>query len=267
MEDRTVPFAASYECAVRLAAAGCPLPYLGKLPRRLAKRRRFSVRTVGGYAENVLYDFGGGQLRFVIGLAIRGEMASGVVFTDWLVTVPGIEHVDWDQDAWDVIPARDRAKYDRLMKSRLMAVLDEGGLVARGRPVRGLICGRAFQSIPESFGHDQVIHANVTLTDDAGYTASLRTSLAIDRSFGRRPDRVRKRLAPLFSTPDPPRERWDDWRARPVPPSPRIAHVTPEEFIKSYSKRIATFSTVPSPNSAEKVGARAGDGELEVGKE
>lgn len=199
---RAKPWAATYECGQQLVAAGCPLPYLDHLPRSSRKGPRFSVSEVGGYAQNVLYDFGGNQL-IVIALVVRSERHSGTVIADWTVTFPWKIYVDWAYDPCDAVPKRDLPAYDGLFGSRLRAVLDEKRLISRGHPVKGLICGRAWiEDFPPA---EQSIKVNVTLTDDAGFTKRLRTSVRIDRSLAyRRPPSTVSRRKPLLASPDPP---------------------------------------------------------------
>jgi hypothetical protein len=199
------PYAGSYECGRRLVAAGCPLDFLNSLPRIPPKpRKTFSVYRLRGYSGSVIYDVGHAQTVFVLALAIRSEVRCGVVIVDWAFDPPWRDyHIDWDYQAGDTVPERDLPVYGKLLCSRLPDVLNDHLLIARGRPVQGLLCGRGFSAIPDSIAPGEPVRAKLRITDDCGSTETLHLALPIDRSLApKKQERAVPRVAPLFDCPD-----------------------------------------------------------------
>jgi hypothetical protein len=81
--------------------------------------------------------------------------------------------------------------------------MNDRRLLARGRPVEGLVCGRAFEPIPESVASGETVHGKLSLTSDTGYTVALRITLTVDRSIARAPDALtERRKGRLSDKPD-----------------------------------------------------------------
>src|SRR5713101_8136688 len=144
-------YAPSYECGRRLVAAGCPLDYLEILPRHLAAfRKRLEIRQLGGYVESRVFALGPINTGYLIGLHLHTDLPRGVIISDWRFNPPWENHlISWDYDPRDIVPALGRGRYERVVHSRLSAVLNERRLLTRGHPVEGLLCGCAFQPMPE----------------------------------------------------------------------------------------------------------------------
>jgi hypothetical protein len=151
--------AASYEWAVKLKAAGCPIDYLDALPRH-----SFRAEQLRGYVTSRVYALGRLETRYVIALRLGTDRPSGTIIKDWRLELPWQDHViDWDCEPADIIPKKDQDEYRSLVNSRLMKVLNEGRLIRRGSPVDGVLCGRSFQPIGES-SHG-IIPAKLIFTD------------------------------------------------------------------------------------------------------
>jgi hypothetical protein len=118
-----------------------------------------------------------------------------------------------------MVPAAQKRLYRHLLESRLPAVLNDRYLLARGRPVKGLLCGRAYQPIPEGIDVCKPVDATLSLTDDTGKTVALRIRLTVDRSMApKQTVRAPKRKGGLLDKRDPIVSAWSDREARPVPP-------------------------------------------------
>ncbi|MFY9528808.1 MAG: hypothetical protein WBC04_03025 [Candidatus Acidiferrales bacterium] len=197
--------AASYERGRRLVAAGCPLDYMENLPRNLAAfRKPLYICQLGGYMESRILDFGGaGATVYLIGLGVGTDLPRGILISEWTFVAPWGHHISWDYDPREIVPASKHDLYASVFDSRLSAVLNDRRLLARGRPVEGLLCGWAFQSIPASFASGETVGAQFSLTADTGYTVALRIELAIDRSVAlTRKARTTRREGRLFDKPD-----------------------------------------------------------------
>jgi hypothetical protein len=173
--------AASYEWAVKLKAAGCPIDYPDTLPRdSAAMRKSFRAEQLPGYVTSRVYALGRLETRYVIALRLGTDRPSGTIIKNWSLESPWQDHViDWDYEPADIIPKNDQDEYRSLVNSRLMKVLNEGRLIRRGYPVDGLLCGRSFQPIGES-SHG-VIPAKLSFTDDLENTVPLCIDLNIER--------------------------------------------------------------------------------------
>jgi hypothetical protein len=174
---------ASYSRGMRLAKAGCALPYLERLPERTHYYQRpLYVEEIGGYAESFAIDEGAST---VYGLALRigTERRDGAIVTDFRFISPWEDHViSWGYDPEDVVPDSRLASYRNLVKSRLSAVLFERKLLRRGRPVEGLLCGRASTPIPLSALRERPAMAEIILVGDSCECVRSRIHLQIDRS-------------------------------------------------------------------------------------
>ncbi len=202
------PYAPSYQCGHWLVAAGCPLDYLEHLPgKSSAHRERLYIRELSAYAESRLYELGPLDLAFVIGIRIGTDIPSGIVIScwDWKFDDRWDPPIDWDWEPRDVVPKSDHEAYAHLFKSRVSAVLNDRRLVAHGYPVQGLLCGRAFEPLPESFAHAQTVHATFRVTDDRSCSATLPITLTVHRrSASALKVRTAKRRGRLFDKPDLP---------------------------------------------------------------
>jgi hypothetical protein len=178
--------AASYERGVELTEVGCPLDYPDTLLRSSATRRTpFRAEPLEGSVESRVNTLGFNQTGYVISLRLSTELPRGVVITDWNFLPPWQNHlINWEYDPLDIIPKRDREDYKSLLDFRLMRVLNNHWVLKRGHPVEGLICGCAYQPIPESSGAS--VPARINLVDEAGNTITLCFGLAVYRSASRR---------------------------------------------------------------------------------
>ena len=165
-----------------IVAAGCPLDYLKNLPRTSgAYRTRLRVQELGGYLESRVFDDSPtAGARYLIGVRLGTDLPGGVIISDWDFCPPWENHsVCWDYDPQDIVPADEYARYASVFNSRLSAVLNERRLLLRGRPVEGLLCGRAVHSIPESIAKGAAVRAQLMMVDDTGYTVRLDIELAV----------------------------------------------------------------------------------------
>lgn len=215
------PYAASYECGRQLIASGCPLDFLNCLPRRSSQQRKhLYLRELGGNFESRVLDLGL-QTGYIVPLIVGTDLPAGIIISDWSFVAAWGHHISWDYDGFDMVPPNRENSYARLLESRLPAVLNERRLIARGRPVEGLLCGKAFQPIPEGIDVCKPVEATLTLTDDTGRTTSLRFRLCVDRSMApKQAIGAPKRVGRIFDSPSVPLAR-PDWIGR------RLA-VTPE---------------------------------------
>jgi hypothetical protein len=177
-------FAASYDCGRRLVAVGCPLDYLQDLPRNLAAfRKTLEMRQLGGYVESRVFALAASQTAYVMGLRLLTDLPQGIIISHWDFHPPWNDHwISWDYDPREIVPTWEHARYESVFDSRLSAVLNDHRLLARGHPVEGLLCGCAYQAIPQSCASGATVTAKLTLIDDAGHTFALRIELAVDRS-------------------------------------------------------------------------------------
>jgi hypothetical protein len=186
-------FGASYERAVKLMAAGCPIDDPDALPRV-----SFRVEPLPGYGDSRVY-VGALDTGWVIPLRLCTDRPSGAVITGWDLELPGQNHaINWDYEPEDIIPRKDQDDYKHLFKSRLTGVLNEGRLIRRGCPVEGVLCGRSFQPIGKSSHYS--ISAKLSFTDDRGNTVPLCIDLNVHThlhsSAGRLPgEKARHRLS------------------------------------------------------------------------
>lgn len=238
-------YAASYECGRRLVAAGCPLDYLETLPRVTASRRkRLYARQLQGPAESCILDFGDGGFAYIIALAIGTDLSRGNVIADWTFVPPwDQQHINWDYDASEIGPLRDRCVYKGLSNDRLSAVLNDRRLLTRGCAVEGLLCGFALEPIPESDAGKKIARAQLNFTDDMGCTVTLPIPFTIDHSMAQK-TRMPTGSRRLFDQADPPNSwvppcrKWLLPEIQPRPPEPEpqfhspLTAISPEEDAK-----------------------------------
>ncbi len=131
-----------------------------------------------------------------MGIGLSTDLPGGVIVADWDFDPPWDDHqICWDYDAQDIVPEGQLVGYAKLLGPRLLEVLNGGRLLTRARPVEGLLCGRAVQSIPETVASCANIAGKLTLILDTGDTFRLRISLAVFRAHRRdEPRPIRKRL-------------------------------------------------------------------------
>lgn len=194
------PYSASRDRGWALIAAGCPIDYLNNLPCDSDRYcKRLYIRQLVGYADSRFYELGPFDAGFVVALRLGTDTPSGIVVAGWRWSfVPSCEcDINWDCDACDVVPKRDHFFYEKLFTSHLSEKLNERRLLARGRPVDGLLCGRILDP-PERFARAQIVHAKLTVTDTKGYSTTLSIQLNVHRSFaaklGARTNKCRRRL-------------------------------------------------------------------------
>jgi hypothetical protein len=160
---------ASYARGLRLAKAGCSLPYIDALPGR----ERFYqvdlyVKQLGGYFESYAVDEGSSTV-YALALRVGTDLSRGAIITRRDVIPPWPEHyIDWDYEPEDVLPKHLLEYYAGLVDSRLPSVLNERELLNRGRPVEGLLCGRAWAPIPASWSRERPAMAKIVLVDGSG---------------------------------------------------------------------------------------------------
>jgi hypothetical protein len=198
-------YSPSYQRGRRLVAAGCPLDYLDDLPLNpAASRKSLYIRQLSGYIESRIFDFDeAGVTGYVVGLCVGTDLPRGIVISDWSFVAPWEHYVSWDYDAREIIPAPEYGRYASIFNSRLSAVLNDRRLLTRGCPVEGILCGFAFQSIPQSFANGETVRAMLSLSADTGHTAALRIALTVDRTFARtRQVHTARREGRLFDKPD-----------------------------------------------------------------
>jgi hypothetical protein len=173
---------ASYPRGIRLAKAGCALPYLNSLPgREHHYQRRLYVSEIGGYLESfAIAD--GTSTGYALALRIGTERACGAIVTDFRFVLSWEHLISWDYDPESVVPDYRLHVYRSLMGSPLLAVLNERKFLRRGSPVEGLLCGRASAPIPPSAPRGGPVVASIILADDSGEHVSSHIHLAIDRS-------------------------------------------------------------------------------------
>jgi hypothetical protein len=144
-----------------------------------------------------------------------------------------------------VVPAGQQHLYAPFFDSRLPAVLNERRLLARGRPVEGLLCGRASEPIPEGINALKPVDATLSLTDDTGRTVSRRIRLAVDRSMAPKPiNATRTRIRRIANERDPiPVKRSSLVRPAPAVPiqseRPKIDYDSPvvQGLLAAYESR------------------------------
>jgi hypothetical protein len=159
---------ASHARGVHLAKWGCSLPFLDALPAREgAERCKLHVWPLGGYIESYAIDWGA-NTAYLVALRIGTELSRTVIH-DFRLVPPWPDHkIDWDYDLEGIVPKGTFRTHERLVRSRLRSVLIDGRLLYRGVPVEGLLCGRAWAPIPESWTRDTPATAEIVLVDDAG---------------------------------------------------------------------------------------------------
>ncbi len=177
------PFSASYECGRRLAAAGIPLDCIENLPCEDGRRRgRVDISALGGVFRSRVLDLQDRHITYLLGVRLTTTRSRGIVIVDWSVTTPWDHFVSWDCDAADILPVSDHPTYAKLFNSRLSSVLNEKLQLSRGRPVEGLLCGRApFESIPKSIANGSTLHAKLKLTDETGQRFTQDIEMIVDR--------------------------------------------------------------------------------------
>ena len=182
-------FAASYQRGLELTAAGCPIDRPDALAGRSdARRKPLRVKQLAGYTESAVYKFVNGQAVYVIAVGLETDHTGGIIIDDWRFEPPWQNQaISWDYAPLDLIPKSELGGYRPFLDSRLMDVLNDRRLLRRGYPVEGLLCGCAFQEVPESARYAV---GKLTLTDDAGDVVSTPIKLTITRL----PDLSKKRI-------------------------------------------------------------------------
>jgi hypothetical protein len=159
-------FAASYERGVELMAAGLHLDYLDALPRR-----SFRGEPLSGYFDSRVHELGRCDTGWVMGIRLCSTHPSGTLIVHWSFEPPWQNHeVLWGEPPEVIIPEEHRNVYKKLVESRVMEVLNGDQLIHRGRPVKGIICGRSVQPIGESC--NGTLSARLSITDDSEHTES-----------------------------------------------------------------------------------------------
>jgi hypothetical protein len=187
---------ASYARGVRLSKAGCSLPYLDALPgKALFNQRALYVSHLGGgYFDSYAIDFGTAT-GYVIALGVGTDLTRGAIVVRHDLLLPWPDHeIEWGYDPRDLLPKERVNDYGRLVKSRLPAVLEERRLLSRGRPVEGLLCGRAWTPIPATCPRERPAMAEIILVGDSGALARSSVQLTIYSAVRRTcfEERVRK---------------------------------------------------------------------------
>jgi hypothetical protein len=165
----------------KLIAGGCPLDYPEALPQRsVAERNLFRVEQLTGYIQSRLYLFSEVQIGYSIALRLETDRPSGTIITEWNIEPqwPNVA-ICWDYEPRDFVPKRDRGEYADLLDSPLLGVLNDRRPLRRECPIRGLLCGYSYQSVPEFA--DRTVYAKLSLTDDIGNVAVAPIKLAVFR--------------------------------------------------------------------------------------
>lgn len=171
---------ASYTRGVRLSKAGCLLPYLDALPgKELFRQRALYVCQLGGYFDSYAIDYGTAT-GYVIALGVGTDLTRGAIVIGHDLRLPWPDHeIEWGYAPRDLLPKERVNDYGKLSESRLPAVLDERRLLARGRPVEGLLCGYAWAPVPATCPRDRPVTAEIILVEDSGALARSLVKLTI----------------------------------------------------------------------------------------
>lgn len=176
---------ASYARGLRLKKEGFPLPYVDALPgRERFHQRGLYIREVGGYIVSYAIDEGASTV-YSIALRVGTDLSRGAIITHYRVIPPWPEHdIDWDwaYDPAGVLPDKLREDYGGLVDSRLPNILNERRSLYRGRPVDGLLCGRAWAPIPASYPRETPAIAKIIVVDGSGMPVCVRIELTIYRT-------------------------------------------------------------------------------------
>jgi hypothetical protein len=160
------PWDASYARGLRLAKAGCSLPYLNALSGgEHSCLRKLYVTQVGGYIESFAIDWGT-STGYVLALRVGTDLSCGAIITGHDVVPPWPDHeIDWGYDPEDVLPKSRMEEFEGLLKSNLPSILNDRRLLRPGHPVEGLLCGRAWAPIPASTPRERPAMAEITIFD------------------------------------------------------------------------------------------------------
>ncbi len=161
-------WAASYEGAVKLMAAGCPIDFPYALPHQSAAMREpFRVEQLPGYGGSRVFVRGRLDPIYVIPVRVGTVRPSGTVITDLSLELPWPDSsIIWDHEPWEIIPPKYHNEYQGLFNSRLPEVQNGELRIECGSPVDGLLCATSFRPIEESC--HGVIPAELSLTDNRG---------------------------------------------------------------------------------------------------
>ncbi|HLW97161.1 MAG TPA: hypothetical protein VKR82_00835 [Candidatus Acidoferrales bacterium] len=227
------PWDASYAHGLRLAEAGCSLPYLDSLPgREHFYQRKLYVSKVGGYIESYAIDWGT-STGYVLALRV-GTDYSRAIITRYELVPPWPDHeIDWGYDLEDVLPESKLQDFEGLLESRLPSILNERRLLRQGRPVEGLLCGVAWTPIPASSPRDRPAMAEIFLIDGSGApareTIQLTICTAIRQKRRTRDSTASRELQPVTEASKTPRAQ-NLQRNRPSSTEGGLARQT-EEFV------------------------------------
>jgi hypothetical protein len=197
---------ASYAQGVRLANAGCHLPHLDALPgKERFHQRALYVEQICGYEESFAFDWGA-STGYAIVLRIGTERSRSAMITSFEFVPPWPDHfIDWDFHPDDVIPKILLKRYEKLIGSRLPAILNERRLLNRGVPVEGLLYGKAWAPIPPSPRREGPALAEINLVDDSGVRVSSLIRLTVYNAVpqqGKMHDRKSSGIRRTFATVD-----------------------------------------------------------------
>jgi len=201
-------YSASYQCGRRLAAAGCPLPYLQHIPRLVPKPKALLIHQPDGYGYlgNRVFDLCGyGGTAYIVGLRLATELPAGVTIHEWEFNSPWPGHfITWYSNPRCFQQGQEYAQFARELDSDLFQEALEGRRrITRGHPVEGLLCGTTLESMPESATHGDIARAELQLLVETGESFPLQVALTIDRSAKRLPVATTKRRRRLlFAEPD-----------------------------------------------------------------
>jgi hypothetical protein len=204
-------WSASYARGLRLAKAGCSVPYLNALPGRdRSYLRKLYVSQIGGYIESYAIDWGT-STGYVLALRI-GTDYSRAIITSYELIPPWPDHeIDWDYDPEDLLPKSKLQGYAGLLKPRLPSILNERKLLSCGRPVKGLLCGRAWAPIPVSSQRDRPAMAEIIIVGGSGIRVCAPIQLtiytAIRQKRRTRDSKVSRELEPVTEASETPRAR------------------------------------------------------------
>jgi hypothetical protein len=192
-------YSASYERALQLRNAGCPIDDLRALPHE----QTLHVGPLGGYFQSRVVDLGGNGTNYIVGIRLVVDRGA-VVISDWSFVPPWSDHnVNWDYEPCDILPQSDQNVWKSLLNDRLSTALNDRRLVTRGRPVRGILCGWAAQEVPAAL-QDERLYGNLTLRCASGQTIVQRMALDLWRARPRRnEERLKRRKGRLLDHPDP----------------------------------------------------------------
>ena len=175
-------YSASFEAALRLITAGCPLDYIDHLPRESRSDcAALRISSLDGYCLAKVIQILP-RVIYLIPIRLSTERGRGLIIDRWEFVGPWDQYISWDFDPRDVLPHSALPPYEHLLESHLLEIFNDRRILRRGQTIAGILCGVAdFQEIPAGVEAGPMPSALLRVTAEDGVRVAVKISLCVER--------------------------------------------------------------------------------------